>query len=153
MKWKDLQNEDCPVARGLSVMGDRWTLLLLRDCFLGVRRFDDFQKNLGVTRHVLADRLKLLCDRGVLEKRPYQDRPKRYEYKLTEKGKAFFPVLMTLINWADEEFPTDSSSPYEFVARDTGKKLKPELTDANTGERLELRNIIRKVSGQTEEVS
>ncbi len=83
MKWNNLSNESCPVARALSVVGDRWTLLILRDCLLGVRRFDLLQANLGITRHVLADRLKKLETAGLLERRPYQERPLRHEYHTT----------------------------------------------------------------------
>src|SRR5262249_44962641 len=86
MKWSTLEEEQCPVARTVAVIGDRWTLLVLRDCFLRVRRFEEFQARLGVTRHVLADRLKKLVRYGVLRRVPYQERPKRYEYLLTQKG-------------------------------------------------------------------
>src|SRR5690554_1501081 len=85
MKWDDLDKQPCSLARALSVVGDRWTLVILRDCFLGVRRFDDLEKRLGITRHVLADRLKKLVEHGVLYKTPYQQKPVREEYRLTEK--------------------------------------------------------------------
>ena len=80
-------DQNCSVARSLEVLGDRWTLLVIRDAFLGVRRFDDFQRNLGVARNVLADRLARLVDEGVLERRRYQERPERHEYRLTAKGR------------------------------------------------------------------
>lgn len=143
MKWNDLEKENCPVARGLSIIGDRWTLLILRDCFLGVRRFDEFQNNIGMTRHVLADRLKKLLETGMLRKEPYQDRPPRFEYRLTEKGKSIFPVLMMLISWAEDNVPSDAGSPYEFLAKDTQKPIKPVLYDAQSGQKLELGNIIK----------
>ncbi|MBL8988440.1 MAG: helix-turn-helix transcriptional regulator [Gemmatimonadetes bacterium] len=79
MKWTELHRQPCSVARALSVVGDRWTLLVLRDFFLGVRRFDHFQERLGVTRHVLANRLRRLVEAGVLERVAYQSRPRRYE--------------------------------------------------------------------------
>src|SRR5262249_51409753 len=82
-RWDDLAADWCPVARAMSVIGDRWTLLIVRDCFLGKSRFEQFQSSLGVTRHVLADRLKRLVEQGVLEKNPYQSRPVRYDYRLT----------------------------------------------------------------------
>ena len=77
MRWQDLDQEPCSMARTLAVIGDRWTLLILRDCFLGVRRFERFQERLGVTRHVLSDRLRKLVAAGVLQKRAYQERPLR----------------------------------------------------------------------------
>jgi DNA-binding HxlR family transcriptional regulator len=144
MKWNELENEACPVARGLSVIGDRWTLLILRDCFLGVRRFDRFQEHIGMTRHVLADRLKKLVEADILRKLPYQERPVRYEYRLTHKGKSLFPILMMLISWADEHMPMEGPIPYEFLNKDTGKTIKPALYDETNEQRLELRKITLK---------
>ena len=83
MKWDELEEEPCSLARTVAVIGDRWSLLILRECFLRVRRFDEFQASLGVTRHLLADRLKKLVRFGVLRRIPYQESPKRYEYILT----------------------------------------------------------------------
>jgi len=77
MRWNELSEENCSMARTISVIGDRWTLLILRDCFLRVRRFEDFQERLGITRPILADRLKKLVDEFVLVKVPYQQRPRR----------------------------------------------------------------------------
>nr|MCS5562798.1 helix-turn-helix transcriptional regulator [Oleiphilaceae bacterium] len=82
MRWEELDQEPCSVARTLSVIGDRWTLIVLRDCFLGVRRFEHFEKRLGITRHVLTDRLKKLVQNEVLVKVPYQEKPLREEYRL-----------------------------------------------------------------------
>ena len=77
MRWEELDQEPCSVARALAVVGDRWTLIILRDCFLGVRRFDQFESRLGITRHVLTDRLKKLVENDVLTKVPYQEKPLR----------------------------------------------------------------------------
>ncbi|WP_231973346.1 winged helix-turn-helix transcriptional regulator [Variovorax sp. HW608] len=85
----------------MSVIGDRWTLLVLRDCFLGVRRFDEFQERLDISRPMLADRLGKLVDAGVLKKVAYQESPPRYEYKLTPKGLDLHPVLMAIVHWGD----------------------------------------------------
>ena len=109
MKWNELQNESCPVARGLSVVGDRWTMLVLRDCFLGIRRFEQMQDRLGITRHVLADRLRKLEGAGVLRREAYQERPLRHEYRLTERGKALYPMLVSLIDWANAHVPIEGS--------------------------------------------
>ena len=86
MKWEALEEEPCSVARTVAVIGDRWTLLILRECFLRVRRFEQFQSSLKITRHLLAERLKKLVRFGVLRRVPYQDSPRRYEYILTQKG-------------------------------------------------------------------
>jgi DNA-binding HxlR family transcriptional regulator len=104
-RWDNLSADWCPVARAMSVIGDRWTLLIVRDCFLGKSRFDDFQKSLGMTRHVLSNRLKRLVDAGVLERNPYSERPARYDYKLTDKGRDFAPALIGLKDWGKKHMP------------------------------------------------
>src|SRR5213594_554597 len=101
MRWQDIGDMTCSVARTLSVVGDRWTLLVLRDAFLGVRRFDDFHADLGTTRHRLAARLRKLVEHGVLERVPYAERPPRFEYRLTEKGRDLYPVVVSLTRWGD----------------------------------------------------
>lgn len=104
MKWEDLSKEPCSVARTLSVIGDRWTLLILRDCFLGVRRFEAFQARLGISRSIITERLNLLVAEGVLSRRPYQDRPLRYEYRLTDKGLELHPVILAVVEWGDRYY-------------------------------------------------
>src|SRR5690606_21369976 len=101
MKWKDLEQERCSVARTVSVIGDRWTLLVLRDCFLGIRRFEAFRERLGISRPMLADRLAKLVDAGVLQKHAYQEAPPRFEYRLTPKGLDLHPVIMAIVHWGD----------------------------------------------------
>ena len=86
MKWDALEEEPCSLARTIGVIGDRWSLLILRECFLRTRRFEGFQSALGITRHLLAERLKKLVRQGVLRRIPYQEAPKRHEYILTQKG-------------------------------------------------------------------
>ena len=104
-RWDDLATDWCPVARAMSVIGDRWTLLIVRDCFLGKSRFDQFQASLGVTRHVLSNRLKRLVESGVLEKNAYSTSPPRYDYQLTEKGRDFAPALVGLKDWGKRYMP------------------------------------------------
>src|SRR6185436_20859568 len=104
MKWTDLPEENCSVARSVAVIGDRWTLLILRDLFLGVRRFEAFEKRLGISRSIIADRLKKLTDEGVLRREAYQDNPVRHEYRLTDKGLALHPVMMAIVHWGDVHY-------------------------------------------------
>ncbi len=104
-RWNELATDWCPVARALSVIGDRWTFLIVRDCFLGKSRFEEFQTSLGVTRHVLSDRLKRLVDQGVLERNSYSQRPLRYEYRLSDKGRDFAPALVGLKDWGKKYMP------------------------------------------------
>src|SRR5437899_13071987 len=96
MRWQNIGDLTCSVARTLSVVGDRWTLLVLRDAFLGVRRFGDFHADLGTSRHRLADRLHKLVEHGVLERVPYAERPRRVAARLTAKGRRHHPVVVSL---------------------------------------------------------
>ncbi|MYQ83085.1 MULTISPECIES: winged helix-turn-helix transcriptional regulator [unclassified Streptomyces] len=96
-----LADADCAIAQALDVVGDWWTLLIVRDAARGVHRFDALQEELGVSRKVLTERLRLLVDAGVLSREPYQDRPPRYEYRLTRRGRALLPVLIALQDWGD----------------------------------------------------
>ncbi len=92
---------NCSVAQTLEVIGEWWTMLIVRDCFLGVTRFDEFRERLGIARNILADRLEHLVDRGVLVRVPYQANPIRHDYRLTEKGKDLWLVLMAMRQWGD----------------------------------------------------
>ena len=98
------EDQNCSIARSLEVLGDRWTILIMRDAFMRVRRFEDFQRNLGVARNVLTDRLGRLVEEGILERVPYQDRPARFEYRLTEKGIDLWPVMIALLRWGDRHY-------------------------------------------------
>jgi DNA-binding HxlR family transcriptional regulator len=98
---------DCSIASTLQVIGDRWTLLVLRDAFRGVRRFDDFAADLGIARNLLADRLGRLVEHGILAKVPYQERPVRHEYRLTAKGRDLSPALVAFMHWGDKHLAAD----------------------------------------------
>lgn len=110
MKWSELDENWCPVARTLNLVGDRWTLLILRDCFLGYSKFEAFAENTGATRHILSSRLKRLTEAGILERKLYCDRPKRYEYVLTEKGREFGPALLAFRDWGRKHLPVRRSA-------------------------------------------
>ena len=141
MRWGELQREKCSVARTISVIGDRWTLLILRDCFLRVRRFEEFERRLGITRHVLADRLKKLVRAGVLERRLYQARPRRFEYRLTERGLDLHPVLLSIAHWGDRHMAGTKGPPVLYKHRVCGHIFAPVLTCSACGERLEARDV------------
>lgn len=104
---KSLDHLDCAVAGAIDVIGDRWTLLILRDVFLGVRRFEDFHTDLEISRNVLTDRLNGLVAHGILRTIPYQDHPPRHEYRLTEKGRDLLPVLLAIWRFGDKWAPPD----------------------------------------------
>ena len=101
MLKRDYDGQNCSIARALEVVGERWTLLIVRDAFLGRRRFDEFQESLGISRNVLAERLGRLVDEGVLERVRYQERPERFEYRLTPKGRDLHLALTGLRQWGD----------------------------------------------------
>jgi DNA-binding HxlR family transcriptional regulator len=101
----------CSIARSLEVIGERWTLLILRDALLGAERFEEFQDKLGIASNVLTDRLKLLCGEGVLERLPDERRPGRRRYSLTEKGRELGPALIMLMKWGDRHYPTPGGPP------------------------------------------
>lgn len=96
------EGQDCPIARALEVVGERWTLLIVRDVLVGPRRFDQLQASLGIARNVLADRLNRLVEEGILERVPYSKRPPRHEYRLTDKGRELEPALSALRQWGDQ---------------------------------------------------
>jgi DNA-binding HxlR family transcriptional regulator len=107
VKRSHLDHLDCSIARTLDVVGEWWTLLVIRDITFGNRRFDSIQANLGVARNVLADRLATLVEHGVLERRRYQEHPDRFEYALTDMGRDLYPVLLTLMAWGDKYLSPD----------------------------------------------
>ena len=102
MRKASFADMHCSIAQSLEIVGEWWTLLILRDSFLGIRRFDDFVERLGISRNVLTDRLDTLVDAGVLERRPYDEARGRYDYLLTDKGRALWPVMTALRQWGDE---------------------------------------------------
>jgi DNA-binding HxlR family transcriptional regulator len=135
-------DQNCSVARALEVLGDRWTLLVIRDAFLGVRRFDDFQRNLGVARNVLSDRLPRLVDEGLLERRRYQERPERFEYRLSEKGIDLWPTIITLMKWGDRYYAPSEGAPRTVRHRDCGGDVTGHLTCARCGAMLTARDVV-----------
>ena len=117
------EGQICSIARSLEVIGERWTILIIRDAFLGIRRFDDFQKSLGVARNVLQQRLARLIEHGILERVRYQEKPERFEYRLTEKGVDLWPTIVTLIAWGDKHAPDPAGPPVVLTHRGCGGKV------------------------------
>jgi DNA-binding HxlR family transcriptional regulator len=117
MRGVPLSTLNCSVARTLDIVGERWTLLVLRDAFQGVRRFDDFASRLPIARNVLSDRLRTLVDNEILRVERYQERPGRFEYRLTEKGMDLYPVLIALLRWGDRHLAGEAGPPLEVHHR------------------------------------
>ena len=129
----DYPDQRCSIARALEVVGERWTLLVLRDVFLGLHRFDELVESLGVTRTVLTNRLRKLVDEGVLERRRYQERPDRFAYHPTEKGRALLPVLATLMRWGDVYYAGPAGPPRLLLHRGCGGELTEALRCGRCG--------------------
>jgi DNA-binding HxlR family transcriptional regulator len=121
----------CPVGRGLARAGDAWSMLILRDAGLGLTRFDDFQKSLGIAPNILTRRLAALVEAGMLERRRYNERPPRDEYVLTEVGRDYLPVLQALGGWARKHFGEGAMS--ELVDAGSGRTITPLVVDAESG--------------------
>ncbi len=141
MRWDSLAKEDCSLARSLSVLGDRWTLLVLREAFLRVRRFEEFEANLKIARRVLSERLTLLVEHGILAKVPYQERPVRHEYRLTEKGLALYPVMLGLVHWGDTYYAGKAGPPLLHTHVNCGHDFKSVLTCSECGEAVNAREV------------
>jgi DNA-binding HxlR family transcriptional regulator len=129
----------CSTAQALEVVGEWWTLLIVRDAFFGVRRFEDFQRRLGISRSVLTNRLNRLVDEGVLSTHQYETRPPRVEYVLTKKGADLFPVLVALQQWGDRW--ASSKPPVVLRHRHCGKLTRPHLVCSACGEQIHAQDI------------
>jgi DNA-binding HxlR family transcriptional regulator len=127
---------ECPIALGLESVGDWWTILILRDVFDGFSRFDDLQRNLGISPGMLARRLKAMVGSGLLDKRRYSEHPPRDEYVLTEAGTAFRPVILALYTWS-ENHVTDRAHKLVPIDRTTGEEIDPVVVDRRTGRPVE----------------
>lgn len=132
----------CPIARTTDLIGDWWTPLVMREAFRGARRFDDFRQRLGAPRAVLTQRLARLVEDDLLEKVPYQRRPPRHEYVLTEKGLAFWDVLAAMWRWgSDWLWPEGDGPPAILVDKMTRREVRPAVVDEKTGERIDVRTL------------
>lgn len=140
MRRTSFAGMECSVARTLEVVGEWWTMLVIREAFNGVRRFDDFQGRLGIARNVLAARLQSLVDHGVLERRQYQDRPPRCEYRLTEKGRDLYPVLIAMLTWGDRWTAGEEGPPLRLV-HSCGHEPQATLVCSHCGEKLDARQV------------
>jgi DNA-binding HxlR family transcriptional regulator len=137
----DYNGQACSVAAALEVVGERWSLLIVREVFLGVRRFDEMQADLGIARNVLQTRLTRLLEHGVLEKRLYQEHPPRHEYLLTDKGLDLWPIVFQLMRWGDEHAPQPSGAPVLVEHRGCGGAVDDHRTCERCGARLSAADV------------
>jgi DNA-binding HxlR family transcriptional regulator len=141
MSRSRLERAPCPIARTTGLVGDAWTPLLLRNVSFGQRRFDELQRALRAPRASLTRRLAKLVEAGLLEKRLYHERPARYEYHLTEKGRAFFDVLAAMWRWGEDWLFPERAAPVALVDRRSGRSVRPLVVDEETGAPLELAEL------------
>jgi DNA-binding HxlR family transcriptional regulator len=142
MRRKSFDGMNCSIAGSLEILGEWWTFLVLRDAFLGVRRFEDFQGRLGIARNVLASRLQTLVAHGILERRIYQERPQRSEYRLTDKGLELYPVLVSLMQWGDKWTDGTHRPPVVLVHRGCGEQSAPHLACSHCGEAVGAKDML-----------
>src|ERR1700722_19033594 len=131
---------DCSVAQCLEVIGEWWSMLIVRDVFMGVTRFEDFQRRLGISRNILQQRLKTLVDTGVLVRVPYSEHPPRDDYRLTDKGRDLWPVLTAMRQWGDRH-AAPSGPPLEVTHKACGSSADVKLVCGSCGERVGPRDV------------
>jgi len=141
MRLKSFSDMNCTIARTLDVVGERWTLLVLRETFLGTRRFEDFRRRLGIARNILTDRLERLVEVGVLERRLYQERPERFEYRLTTKGLELYDVILMLKKWGDRWEVGGSGLPLLLRHKTCGNVFDAVSVCPHCGEQVDARNV------------
>jgi DNA-binding HxlR family transcriptional regulator len=142
MLQRTYPNQTCSIARTLEVVGERWSLLVLRDALFGRRRFDEFRSSLGIASNVLATRLERLCREGLLARRVYQIRPQRHEYLLTDKGRDLAPALLMMMKWGDRYYPNPGGPPRVAVHRgDCGGPVDDQLTCQQCGQVVGFRGV------------
>ena len=147
MLRNDYEGQVCSIARTLELIGERWSILVIREVFSGRRKFSEMQRTLGIARNVLANRLQRLVDEGILERRPYSEHPSRYEYFLTEKGLDLWPVMVSLMHWGDKHLFDADDPPVVLVHKgECGGRVSDRRICERCGSELEPREA-RAVTG------
>jgi DNA-binding HxlR family transcriptional regulator len=151
MDRKSFVGMDCSVAQCLEVVGEWWSMLIVRDAFLGVTRFDDFQRRLGISRNILNERLNTLVDAGVLVRVPYSEHPPRHDYRLTDKGRDLWPVLTAMRQWGDR-YAAPDGPPLRVIHTACGAVSDAVLVCGSCGEAIGPRDV-EAVSGRGHELA
>lgn len=141
---REYDNQVCSIARSLEIVGERWSLLIIRNVSLGLNRFEPLRENLGITRSVLTTRLNTLIEYGILEKRQYSEKPPRFEYHLTEKGRNLGPALLQLMWWGDRYYPEAGGPPTVATHRRCGGPLDQHMICRKCGESVEADRVYLK---------
>ncbi|MBT5772874.1 MAG: helix-turn-helix transcriptional regulator [Dehalococcoidia bacterium] len=148
MRGVQLSDLHCSVARTLDIVGERWTLLVLRDAFNGKRRFEEFANSLPIARNVLTSRLQTLVEHDILERVRYQERPERFEYRMTSAGRELYPVMIGLLQWGDRHLAGADGPPLEVSHRDCGGHPESQVVCSDCGEELQPRDSRAKYRAQ-----
>lgn len=146
MKWSEIADQECSIARALSVVGDTWTMLVIRELFNGNRRFNGLQHETRAPTAILAQRLDNLERDGVVDKRPYSQRSDRFEYRLTDKGRDLYPVLISLMTWGDQWMSADRPPPVQLRHITCGRPTTPTLRCSSCGDPIDPRDMQRNHS-------
>jgi DNA-binding HxlR family transcriptional regulator len=141
MPIESFASQHCSVARPLSILGERWTLLVVTELFLGRRRFEEIQAERGIATNILSRRLETLVEEGIAERRRYSDHPNRFEYHLTEKGRELLPVVLALLSWGDRYTAGRSGPPVETVHTECGHAFHMVPTCSHCGAEVEPRSV------------
>ncbi|MGB0572493.1 MAG: winged helix-turn-helix transcriptional regulator [Alphaproteobacteria bacterium] len=149
MSRSDLATQICTCARTIELLGNEWTLMVLRELFLGSRRFDEMQSQTGASPHTLSQRLKRLEREGILRRETYSTRPPRHEYRLTAKGRDLWPVIIAMKNWGDCWFE-EGGTPVEIRHKGCGAKVAPRMTCPDCGERMHAHDAEPRLSPEFE---
>lgn len=145
MKWNEIANQECSIARTLSVVGDTWTMLVIRELFNGNRRFNGLERETGAPSAILTERLASLEHDGVIDKRPYSSRRDRFEYRLTDKGRDLYPILVSLMTWGDRWMSANQPPPVQLHHATCGQPTTPTLCCSNCGDPIDPRHMERTV--------
>ena len=128
MRWEETDTQTCSIAKAMSVLGDKWTFLVVRQVFMRIRRFSEIQTSLGIPKHRLSNRLSRLVDSEILYKQPYDKSGTRNEYRLTEKGLDLYPIMIAISQWGDKWMADSDGQPIVYEHLDCGEKTNPELS-------------------------
>ena len=139
MQWRSVKDMNCSVARALSVVGERWTMLILREAFMGHRRFDEFQSGTGIARNILSTRLHALVENGIFDRSDDAEPDHHVEYRLTKKGQDLYPVMIALLNWGDCWMADEQGPPMTLTHRTCGHATTPSLVCSHCGAAIEPR--------------
>lgn len=142
MRWDSVKTMNCSVARTLSVVGERWTMLILREAFLGRHRFDEFQQGTGIARNILSSRLRDLVRDGILDRVRSDGDNGRIEYRLTKKGLDLYPIMIAMMRWGDVWLSDESGPPLTLIHRTCGAKTSTNLVCSHCGEQIVAREMV-----------